>query len=72
MNNAHLHYQNLCNMLVHLTDFFFEPQKGGYVSGQLPTRTIPHHVDIGPDEWFYWLEVVLVGSCPRDHDPGGQ
>ena len=44
------------------------------VSGQLPTRTIPHHVDIphvdsphvdiGPDEWFYSLVVVLVGSCP--------
>ena len=25
---------------------------------------IPHHTGIGPDEWFYWLEVVLVGSCP--------
>ena len=36
------------------------------VSGQLPTRTILHYVDIGPDEWFYWLVVVLVGSCPSE------
>ena len=48
------------------------------VSGQLPrvpTRTILHHVDIGPDEWFLilvWWEVVLVGSSPRDRGPGGQ
>ena len=33
------------------------------VSG-LPTSTIPHHVDIGPDEWFYSLVMVLVGSRP--------
>ena len=33
------------------------------VSGQLPTRTIPHPTGIGPDGWFYWLVVVLVGSC---------
>ena len=33
------------------------------ISGQLPNRTIPHRVGIGPDEWF-WLVVVLVGSCP--------
>ena len=32
------------------------------VSRQLPTRTIPHHVDIGPDEWFYSFLMVLVGS----------
>ena len=48
-----------------------------HISGQLPTRTISHHAGTGPDEWFYWLVVVLVGSCPsgdspRDHDPGGQ
>ena len=47
------------------------------VSGQLPTRTIPHHAYIGPDEWFYqlilvWWGVVLVGSSPRDRGPGGQ
>ena len=41
------------------------------VSGQLPTRTIPHHVDIGPDEWFYSLVMVLVGSSPRDRGPVG-
>ena len=34
------------------------------VSGQLPTRTIPHRTGIGPDEWFYSVVVVLVGSCP--------
>ena len=35
----------------------------------LPPGTIPHHVDIGPDEWFYSLVIgpgeggfVLVGS----------
>ena len=37
-----------------------------------PPRTILHSVGIGPDEWFYWLVVVLVGSCPRDSGPGGQ
>ena len=35
------------------------------ISRQLPTRTIPRRVDIGPDEWFYqfilvWWGVVLV------------
>ena len=34
------------------------------ISGQLPTRTIPHCTGIGPNEWFYWFVVVLVGSCP--------
>ena len=34
------------------------------VSGQLPTRTIPHRTGIGPDEWFYSVVVVLAGSCP--------
>ena len=30
------------------------------VSGQLPTRTIPHHrTGIGPDEWFYSVVVAL-------------
>ena len=35
------------------------------VCGQLPTRTIPHSrsTGIGPDEWFYWLVVALVGIC---------
>ena len=43
------------------------------VFGQLHTRTIPHHIGIGPDEWFYWLVVNLVeSSCPRDSGPGGQ
>ena len=23
-----------------------------------------HHTGIGPDEWIYWLVVVLVGSHP--------
>ena len=28
-------------------------------------RTILHRTGICPDdEWFYWLVVVLVGSCP--------
>ena len=35
------------------------------------SRTIPHHRGIGPDERFYWLVVVLVGSCPRENCPGG-
>ena len=30
------------------------------VSGQLPTRTIPHRTGIGPDVWFYSVVVVLV------------
>ena len=34
------------------------------VSGQLPRRTIPHHTGFGPEEWFYSVVVVLVGSCP--------
>ena len=34
------------------------------ISGQLPTRTIPHSTDIGPDEWFYSVLVVLMGRCP--------
>ena len=43
-----------------------------FVSGQLPTRTIPHGTGIGPDNWLYQLVVVLVGSCPRDRGAGGQ
>ena len=35
-----------------------------FVSGQLPRRTIPHRTGLGPDEWFYSVVVVLVGSCP--------
>ena len=35
------------------------------VSRQHSTRTIPHRTCIGPDECFYRLVVVLVGSCPR-------
>ena len=34
------------------------------VSGQLLTRTIPHRAGTGPHEWFHWLVVLLVGSCP--------
>ena len=34
------------------------------VSGQLPRRTIPRRTGFGPDEWFYSVVVVLVGSCP--------
>ena len=34
------------------------------VSRQLPRRTIPHRTGFGPDEWFYSVVVVLVGSCP--------
>ena len=41
-------------------------------AGQLSTRTIPHRTCIGLDEWFYWLVVILVGSCPRDRGPDGQ
>ena len=25
----------------------------------------PHRIGLGPDEWFYWLLVVLVGSYPN-------
>ena len=32
------------------------------VPGQLPKRTIPHRTGFGPDEWFYSVVVVLVGS----------
>ena len=35
-----------------------------HVSGQLPRRTIPHRTGFGPEEWFYSVVVVLVGSCP--------
>ena len=42
------------------------------ISEQLPTRTIPNRIGIGPDEWFYWIAAVLVGSCPGDCGPGGQ
>ena len=41
-------------------------------------RTTPHQDNsppcryIDPDEWFYSLVMVLVGSSPRDHVPGGQ
>ena len=42
------------------------------VSGQLPTRTIPHHTGIGPDEWFNFVVEVLVGNSPMDRGPGGQ
>ena len=37
------------------------------VSGQLPRRTIPPTplpTGFGPEEWFYSMVVVLVGSCP--------
>ena len=34
------------------------------ISRQLPRRTIPHRTGFGPDEWFYSVVVVLVGSCP--------
>ena len=30
-----------------------------------PHQDNSHHTGIGPDEWFYWSVVVLVGSCPR-------
>ena len=33
------------------------------VSGQLPTKIILHHTGIGPDEWLYSVEMVLVGGC---------
>ena len=40
-------------------DFFFP-----YLDNS-PTRTIPHKMTgIGPDEWFYWLVVVLMGNFP--------
>ena len=32
-------------------------------------QTIPHHTGIGPDEWFYWLGVVMVESCPSGKLP---
>ena len=46
-----------------------------HVSGQLPTRTIPHCTGIGPHEWFYSVVVVqwgIVRNNPRDRGPGGQ
>ena len=49
------------------------------VSGKLHTRTITHHIGIGPGEWFYWLVVKLswwgvvqVGSGPRVCSNGGR
>ena len=39
------------------------------VSGQLSTKSIPRRTGIGPDEWFYWLVVVLVGHCPSGSAP---
>ena len=44
-----------------------------YPPGQFPTV----QTCIGPNEWVYWLVVVLVGvvlvaRSPRDHGPGGQ
>ena len=42
------------------------------LSRLLPTRTIPYHIDICPDEQFNWFVVVLVGSGSRDTGPGGQ
>ena len=44
--------------------FSFSSVEPFFISGQLPTRTIPHRTGIGPDEWFYSVVVVLVGSCP--------
>ena len=35
-----------------------------------PPGHYPHHVDIGPDEWFYSLVMILV-RCPRDGGLGG-
>ena len=31
---------------------------------KFPRRTIPHRTGFGPDDWFYSVVVVLVGSCP--------
>ena len=53
-----LNYMGVCEL--GRSDFFFILT----VSGQLPRRTIPHRTGIGPDEWFYSVVVVLVGSCP--------
>ena len=40
-----------------------------YAAGRIRTtpqdrRTIPYHTGFGPDEWFYSVVVVLVGSYP--------
>ena len=64
-------------IIFYFSDFVCIVHNKNFVSGQLPTRTIPHHTGIGPNEWFYWLVVVLVGSClsgelSRDRGPGGQ
>ena len=42
------------------------------ISRQLPTRTIPNHTGIGPDECFLVGSCPTVGSGPRDHGFGRQ
>ena len=42
------------------------------VSRQLPIRTIPYRIGIGPDEWIYWFIVALVGSSPTDCGSDGR
>ena len=39
----------------------FSPAVETFVSGQLPTRAISHHVDTGPHEWFDQLILVWWG-----------
>ena len=51
--------------------FFYKNGRYVYLNDS-PPRQFPHHTGIGPDEWLYWLVMVLVGSSPRDNGPGGQ
>ena len=39
------------------------------ISGQLPTRTLPHLTCIGPHECLYSVVVVQVGRCPGGNSP---
>ena len=56
---------------VNKTEINFKKRK---TSGQLSTRTIPIIQVLVLMSFFYWLVVVLVGSCPtpRDYCPSGK
>ena len=57
--------QNKCNatqlyfmkiaLLVGSYHIWTTPHQDNSPPGQLPTRTIPHHTGLGPNEWVYWL-----------------
>ena len=49
----------LFNKVLFNFGLFFHTYPDNSPGGQFPTRT-----GFGPDEWFYSMVVVLVGSCP--------